>query len=61
MSRVDDNNDFLERMKRLKFQDSDLALITSVLFDISQSLAIIAEAYVRPEIKMSGFEEERGE
>ena len=57
MSRVDDNNELLDRLRTKKFTDTDLALVSSVLIDISQSLAIIADAhciYRSSETKLCG-------
>ena len=43
MSRIDENQDMLEKLKKIRFTGTDSAMITSVLIDISQSLAVMAD------------------
>ena len=43
MSRIDENNEMLEKLRKIRFTGTDSAMIALVLMDISQSLAVMAD------------------
>ena len=43
MSRIDDNQKMVEGLKKISFVNRDTAMMVSVLVDISQSLAVMAD------------------
>ena len=43
MSRVEENQKMIDRIGNVRFSSGDMAMLASVLTDISQSLAVIAD------------------
>ena len=43
MSRVEENQKMIDRLGNVRFTSGDIAMVASVLVDISQSLAVIAD------------------
>lgn len=60
MSRVEENKEIINKLGRVRFTSGDMAMLASVLTDISQSLAVIADTqleYLHSETEPPMFKE----